>query len=73
MKKIILFILFFSLQFVLFAQNMDTTYVGADTTLASYKLGRKIGAWFPFVMLVIIALLFIRSAYRFGGKDKNID
>lgn len=57
------------MQVVAFAQNASPT-TGVDTTLASYKLGQKIGDWFPFVMLVIIALLFIRSTYRFGGEKK---
>jgi len=73
MKKVFFVFLLVFIQLVLFAQNQDTTYTGVDTTLASYKLGQKIGAWFPFVMLVIIALLFIRQAYRFGGEKKEFD
>lgn len=68
MKKNVIVLLLVLIQFSLFAQNPDTSYVGADTTLASYQIGKKIGAWFPFVMLLIIVLLYIRSAYRHGSQ-----
>jgi len=73
MKKLFSFCLLFFVQVVLFAQNADTTYTGVDTTLASYKLGQQIGAWFPFVMLTLLVLLYIRSAYRFDKKKKGLD
>ncbi len=71
MKKVFIICLFLLSQLVLFAQNTDTTYTGVDTTLASYKIGQQIGAWFPFVMLTTLVLLYIRSAYRFGQKKKD--
>ena len=71
MKKLVLIIALVWLQLVLFAQNMDTTYVGADTTAAGYKLGRKIGSWMPVVMILTIMLLYIRGAYRHGNLKKG--
>ena len=73
MKKVFFIVGLSISQAVLFAQNADTTYTGVDTTLASYKIGQQIGAWFPFVMLTILVLLYIRSAYRFGKKEKEVD
>ncbi|HHB79551.1 MAG TPA: hypothetical protein ENK85_10000 [Saprospiraceae bacterium] len=73
MKKIFFLVLFGFFSFWVLAQNADSSYVGVDTTLASYQLGRKIGEWFPFVMLVIIVLLYIRGAYRHGDQKHKIE
>lgn len=58
----------------LFAQIPDSVYTGVDTTLASYQMGRKIGAWLPFLLLFGVVLLYIKKAYRHGnGEPKHFD
>jgi hypothetical protein len=41
-----------------------------DTTAAGYQIGVYIGSFLPFIGLLIVFLLIIRSRYRFGSKDK---
>lgn len=42
--------------------------MGVDTTDIGYKIGYKIGSYLPITILILIALFFIRRAYRFKEK-----
>ncbi|KAA3636997.1 MAG: hypothetical protein DWQ02_07400 [Bacteroidetes bacterium] len=42
--------------------------MGVDTTDIGYKIGYKIGSYLPVTVLILIALFFIRRAYRFKEK-----
>ncbi len=47
-------------------QAQDSLVV--DTTDIGYKIGYKIGTYLPVTIILIIAILFIRRAYRFKEK-----
>jgi len=56
--------LFYQAFYILFL-NADKLSVPLDTTSVSYKVGVYIGSFLPFIALIVIFLLIIRSRYRF--------
>jgi len=67
MSKKILFalVLVFVSAITLLAQD-----TGVDTTDIGYKVGYKIGTYLPITIILIIAIFFIRKAYRFKEEEK---
>ena len=62
MKSKIIFSVFAFLYFnsLLLAQE-----AARDTTSASYKAGYKIGTYLPIIVLLFLAIIFIRKAFKF--------
>lgn len=50
----------------LFAQIDDR---GIDTTGIGYRMGREIGDWLPFLVIITLALLVIYRSYNFSEKE----
>jgi len=50
---------------LLFAQDSS---VQVDTTAAGYKVGLYLGSFLPFIGLLIVFLIIIRSSYRMKNK-----
>jgi hypothetical protein len=45
-----------------------TDSIAVDTTGSQYKVGYYIGSYLPFIILVFIFILYIRSTYNFKNK-----
>lgn len=55
---------------MLFFLTQDSS-MRVDTTAAGYKIGVYLGGSLPFIALLIVFLLIIRSRYRFKSKEKD--
>ena len=42
-----------------------------DTTDAGYKIGYTIGSYLPVILLLIIAILFVRHSFKFKPNDNQ--
>lgn len=42
---------------------------GIDTTGIGYRIGREIGDWLPFLIIITLALLVIYRSYNFSEKE----
>ncbi len=67
MSKKIFFVLVLVLVSVITLLAQET---GVDTTDVRYQIGYKIGTYLPISIILIIAILFIRKAYRFKEGEK---
>jgi hypothetical protein len=53
-----------------FLLQVQDSAMQVDTTSIGYKVGIYIGSFLPFIGLLIVFLIIIRSSYRFGNKKK---
>lgn len=51
---------------LIFLQAADS--IAVDTTGVQYKIGYYIGSYLPFIILVFLFILYIRSTYNFRNK-----
>lgn len=52
----------------LYAQVDDR---GVDTTGIGYRIGREIGNWLPFLVIISLALLVIYRSYNFSQEQEQ--
>ena len=50
----------------IFLQATDS--IAVDTTGVQYRIGYNIGSYLPFIILVILFILYIRSTYNLKNK-----
>jgi Mg2+/citrate symporter len=67
MSKKILFALIMVLVSVV---GLMAQEAGVDTTDIRYRIGYKIGSYLPITIILILAILFIRKAFRFKEGEK---
>jgi hypothetical protein len=53
------------LMIILFAATSIAQDAGVDTTDVRYQVGYKIGTYLPVTIILILAIFFIRKAFRF--------